>query len=533
MRTATPVRLFWTAAALTGIVLASSLFTALASATSTPSIAGESASNVTLTNAMLAAEIDPQGAPNGVFYQFQLLLDPGEAPTEIACPSSVSGYSTCAGPQDSGALPIGWISGSGPQTVSLDLSSAGVTLDPDRTYYFRVLAADRIFSEDVAEWEAPAVAGASKRFTTPSLAAEPLAMTFTEDRANVGVQLADAAMFEAPATAPFAARIDPGSGSITAGVLQVPDFSTHITEPLDADVNVHFEIGIIEGAFDRASGALTLQGEANATLTSEGKQCSVTTTPDPLVLSTAATSGGASPRPGVPFTHGLSGAGAIAGQWTDMSAEPKVPGVGIAVCETVDERIEGPGGIWLVQEGDIVPPSAPQLSGTDPASPGPSGTPRILGAAEAGSTVRVYAGPNCTGTPLATESASALASPGVPVAVAEGVTADFSATATDAADNASPCSAPISYTRLKATKGPPLFPACIVPKLAGETLARAKAALAATACKPGTVRKPKRWKGKKLDRLLVKSSKPGAGATLPVDSKVELRLGPKPRKAHR
>ena len=32
--------------------------------------------------------------------------DPGEAPTELACPSSPpSGYSVCAGPQDSGALP--------------------------------------------------------------------------------------------------------------------------------------------------------------------------------------------------------------------------------------------------------------------------------------------------------------------------------------------------------------------------------------------------------------------------------------------
>jgi hypothetical protein len=31
--------------------------------------------------------------------------------------------------------------------------------------------------------------------------AEPLSMTFTESRANVGVQLSDAALFEAPDTA--------------------------------------------------------------------------------------------------------------------------------------------------------------------------------------------------------------------------------------------------------------------------------------------------------------------------------------------
>jgi hypothetical protein len=355
--------------------------------------------------------------------------------------------------------------------------------------------------------------------------AAPVSMTFTEDRANVGVQLSDAALFEAPDTAPFDAQIDPGSGSITAGVLQVPQFSTHITEPLNADVIVDFEIGIITGSFTQATGALTLSGEAGGTLTSEGKECIVSTTPSPLILSTSGNSGGTSPRSGAPFTHGLTGAGAIAGQWTDMSAEPAIPGVGVAVCETVDERIEGPGGIWLVQKGDVAPPSAPQLVSTYPASPGSSGAPRILGSAEAGSTVRVYAGPNCTGMPLTTASGAKLGSPGIPVEVAEGVTAAFSATATDAAGNTSPCSAPISYTHVKA---PP--PSCIVPKLAGKTLARAKAALTAANCKLGTVHKPKRPKGKKRRVLVVKSSNPAAGAR-PASGKVDLTLAPKPRNA--
>ena len=63
-----------------------------------PSIEGEAVSNITSTGATLEATIDPQAATNGVFYQFQLLHDPGEAPTEIACPSSVPGYSACVGP---------------------------------------------------------------------------------------------------------------------------------------------------------------------------------------------------------------------------------------------------------------------------------------------------------------------------------------------------------------------------------------------------------------------------------------------------
>lgn len=352
--------------------------------------------------------------------------------------------------------------------------------------------------------------------------AAPLSMTFTEARANVGVQLSDTALFEAPKTAPFAAQIDPGSGSITGGDLQVPEFSTHITEPIDANVTVDFEIGVIDGTFDQATGALTLEGEAGGTLTSEGKECTVSTDPAVLALTTTGSSGGASPRSGAPFIAGLAGAGAIAGQWTDMHATPIAGDT--SFCNNVEGRIDGSGGVWL-QQKDIVPPSAPQLTSTDPASPGSSGTPRILGAAEAGSTVRVYAGSNCTGMPVATGSAAKLGSPGIPVEVAEGVTAAFSATATDAADNTSACAAPISYTRLKVPA-----PSCIVPKLAGKTLARAKAALTAADCKLGTVRKPKRLKSKRRRVLVVKSSNPAAGAR-PASGKVNLTLGPKPQKA--
>jgi hypothetical protein len=498
-------------------------------ASASPTIQSESVSKITSTDATLEAEIDPQGAEAGVFYQFQLLLDPGEAPTELECPSSLPGYSTCAGPSDPSALPLEWICGeceAEPSVpVSLDLASAGASLEPGRTYYFRVLAADRKFSEDVAEWEPPAVVGASKSFTTPPIGAQPLSMTFTEDRANVGVQLSDAAMFTAPDIAPFAAQIDPGTGSITAGVLKVPDFLTHITEPLNADVNVDFEIGVIGGSFNQATGALALEGEANATLTSEGKECTVTTTPNPLVLSTSGNSGGANPRSGTPFVHGLTAAGAIAGQWTDMNATPKIPGDGVFVCATVDERIEGPGGIWLAQEGDVVPPSAPQLTSTDPTSPGSSGTPRIHGTAEAGSTVRVYAGSTCADAPIARASAAELSSPGVAIQVGEGATAAFSATATDAAGNTSACSAPISYTHTKP------WSQCVVPKVIGKKLKAAKRQIRAAGCEVGKVTGPKARKGKRPRLMIVKSSNPSAGIVLAAGTQVNLKLRPSPRKS--
>ena len=359
----------------------------------------------------------------------------------------------------------------------------------------------------------------------PAASAEPLSMAFTEGRANVGAdQLTDDPLFEPPKTASLAAQIDPG-GSITAGFLAVPQFSTSIDDPVVADVAVDFEIEVISGDFNQATGALTLQTTTGGTLTANGKECAVSTSPPVLTFSTlTAGSIGGSPRSGAPFTHGLSGAGAIAGQWNDLTATPVIPGEGVAVCSVAEEAIEGPGGFWFEQKGDVVAPSVPQLTSTDPASPGSSGTPRIRGSAEMGSTVRLYAGPSCVGTPVATGSAAELGSPGIRVEVAEGVSAAFSATATDPAGNTSACSASISYAHLKKP-----VPACVVPDVVGKKLKAAKRMVKAAGCKVGNVHKPKRLKGKRRRALVVKSSTPAAGATLEAGSKVSLRLGPKPR----
>lgn len=366
--------------------------------------------------------------------------------------------------------------------------------------------------------------------------AEPLSLEFTEARANVGEQLFDDSLFEAPATASFEAEIDPVSGLITSGELEVPQFSTHIDDPIDADVTVDFDIGTITGSFNQAVGALSLSGTAGGTLTADGDQCTVSVAGFQTVT-TGGSSGGSNPRSGVPFISGLTGAGALAGTWDDMLALPVDEGDedNVWFCEHVYDEIGGPGGIWLEHDGDVVPPLAPQLVSTAPASPGASGAPRIVGVAEAGSTVTVYAGLGCGGLPVAIASATELGSSGIPVVVGEGVTAAFSATATDAAGNDSACSAPIAYTRLKAPVTPdaddddPPLPTCVVPKLAGKTLKRAKAALKAADCKLGTVTKPKRAKGKKKKRVLVvKSSSPRRGAR-PADGAVDLKLHPKPK----
>jgi PASTA domain len=217
----------------------------------------------------------------------------------------------------------------------------------------------------------------------PAAGADPLSMTFTEARANVGKQLSDAALFAAPDTAPFSAQIDPATGAISNGTLGVPDFDTHIEEPIIADVTIDFDIGQITGSFDKATGALSLTGEAGGTLTAtdnptwDGEECTVLAEPSPITLTTSGSSGGTDPRSGTPFTSGLSGPGAIAGEWDNMSAEPVEPlnSDNVSFCNNVENQIGGLGGIWLTQEGVVTPPSTPTPpsgNGSPPPPPPPT-----------------------------------------------------------------------------------------------------------------------------------------------------------------
>src|SRR5439155_622293 len=77
---------------------------------------------------------------------------------------------------------------------------------------------------------------------------------------------------------------------------------------------------------------------------------------------------------------------------------------------------------------------------TAPAAPANNNAPKIIGSAEAGSTVKLYTGATCPDGAAATGTAAAFASPGLTVAVADDSTTSFYATATDAAGNVSACS---------------------------------------------------------------------------------------------
>jgi hypothetical protein len=100
----------------------------------------------------------------------------------------------------------------------------------------------------------------------------------------------------------------------------------------------------------------------------------------------------------------------------------------------------------LVYVEDSTLPGIPTLTDADPNSPSSDNRPEIKGSAQSGTTVRLYTNAACTGTPVATGTASMFASPGLTVTVADDTTTSFYATATNAAGNTSGCSRPLRYT---------------------------------------------------------------------------------------
>ncbi len=137
---------------------------------SPPVIEGESASNITSTDAVLRAQINPEDLEAGVDYQFQIVTDPNEYRSEIVCPSETGGPFLPCGPRTPGALPINFISaGLEGQAVSLDLAGAGMALQGGITYHYRVLAARAIQSVDTISWERPIVVGSDQTFMTPTV----------------------------------------------------------------------------------------------------------------------------------------------------------------------------------------------------------------------------------------------------------------------------------------------------------------------------------------------------------------------------
>lgn len=96
---------------------------------------------------------------------------------------------------------------------------------------------------------------------------------------------------------------------------------------------------------------------------------------------------------------------------------------------------------------DPAAPGAPAITGSNPASGGDDNDPEISGTAPAGSTVNLYAGESCAGTPLASGPAATFSGTGITVSVADNSSTTLTAQAVDPLDGESPsgCSAPFTY----------------------------------------------------------------------------------------
>ncbi len=90
---------------------------------------------------------------------------------------------------------------------------------------------------------------------------------------------------------------------------------------------------------------------------------------------------------------------------------------------------------------DTHPPPTPKITATNPASPADDNNPKVLGTAAAGTTVRVFKTAGCKGTPAAKGAAAQFKSSGLTIHVPDNSTTALRAKATDAAGNASKCTA--------------------------------------------------------------------------------------------
>jgi hypothetical protein len=90
-------------------------------------------------------------------------------------------------------------------------------------------------------------------------------------------------------------------------------------------------------------------------------------------------------------------------------------------------------------------PSAPAFSSVSPASPANFNFPYLIGSADPEATVSIYTGSGCGGSPVASGSGAAFATPGIQVAVPDNTETNFYAKATMAGFSSACTATPIVY----------------------------------------------------------------------------------------
>ena len=93
---------------------------------------------------------------------------------------------------------------------------------------------------------------------------------------------------------------------------------------------------------------------------------------------------------------------------------------------------------------DSTTPAAPRITATSPPSPANDNHPLVTGSSDPGTSVSIYPSADCSGAPIGSGTAAQFAT-GLSATVADDSETTFSASATDPAHNASPCSGSAHY----------------------------------------------------------------------------------------
>jgi len=275
-------------------------------------------------------------------------------------------------------------------------------------------------------------------------------------------------------------RVSPAGGDSTAGILGVDPtgqvlyrlYSTS-SFALGAPGDDPFplpSLGSVRSAFwENGHWYLVVESSAGWNLLRLDTDTAIVTGPPPLTSDTQAIFTFASSAQSASYECSLDG-GAAAPCSSPVSYTGLAGGthtLSIQSTDTVsgEEDATLATSTWTV---DTTPPAAPTITRTDPPSPSGDLSPSVQGAAESGSTVKLYTTADCSGDPVAQGSAADFASPGLTVSVSYDSTASYRAAATDAAGNTSACSAPISYTEV--SPPPTIYLTTPFPILTGDTV---------------------------------------------------------------
>jgi hypothetical protein len=109
----------------------------------------------------------------------------------------------------------------------------------------------------------------------------------------------------------------------------------------------------------------------------------------------------------------------------------------------------------------VLPPAPPNLASVVPSSGANDNSPRVIGSAPAGTTVRLYTDATCaTAVPGGSGTDAVFASPGIQVSVADNSSTTFFATAEDANGTSSCSTSSVTYSEVTPPPAKPANPRC-------------------------------------------------------------------------